>query len=392
MKVMQVHNRYRQRGGEDAVFDNTIRILRDGGIAVCTLERDSQAMPDTVTAKAGALISGVWSAAGKRAMHDALRAEQAEVVHIHNLYPLLSPSVLSACREAGVPVVMTAHNYRLTCPIGTHYTRGESCMRCVGGQEHHCFLRNCRGSRAESAGYAARAWAANHYGWYRDGVQRFLAISDYLKAHLITHGFDANRIDVVPNTVAIPETAGDPARGDYVFFCGRLSEEKGVDILIAAAHAAPEVPIRIAGDGPLRAALESAAPANVTFLGRLGGDELAAAYRGARAFVAPAMWHEAFGLVVAEAMAHGLPVIASRMGAHTALVTEGERGHLFDAGDDVALAALLRQCWEDPADCAAMGATARAYATDEFSESKYFDRLQTIYEDVRTSAPTNNRG
>ncbi len=386
MKVLQVHNRYRLRGGEDAVFDNTIRILRAGGVAVCTFARDSRDLPDTTAAKAGAMISGVWSGAAKRAMRATLRRERPDVVHVHNLYPLLSPSVLAACDDAGVPVVMTAHNYRLSCPIGTHYVHGAACMRCAGGHEQHCFLRNCRGSRAESAGYALRSWLANRNHWFRRPVQRFLAISAYLRDHLITQGFDADTVTVVPNTVAIPADATDPAEGSYALFCGRLSEEKGVDILIAAAHAAPEVPVRIAGDGPLRPALESIAPPNVRFLGRLDAGELAAAYRGARFFVAPAMWHEAFGLVVAEAMAHGLPVIASRMGAHTELIADGARGHLFSAGDDTALAETMHALWKDPARCRDMGAAARRYAAEEFGEARYFERLIAVYQEVTANA------
>lgn len=380
MKVLQVHNRYRFRGGEDAVFENTIDRLRERGVQVSALDKHSDDIGGSLLRKAVAVASGVYSPAAARAMTSLLQAERPDVVHSHNLFPLLSPSVLVACRRAGVPVVMTVHNYRLSCPIGVHFREGAVCEACRGGHEFQCLRHNCRGSLQESGAYALRGWVSNRLGLFRDNVTRFIAISAFLKAFLVADGFPADRIDVVHNAIHIPATPADAGAGQYAAFCGRLSEEKGIPLLLEAARQNPDIPVRIAGTGDLLDALKREAPANVSFLGQLNRDALADLYRNARCQVVPSVWHETFGLVAAEAMAHGIPVIASRMGGLQGLFDDGDSGLLFNPGDASDLAAKLRMLWDDPARAQAMGRAARTHAVQEFAASVHVDRLLQVYE------------
>ena len=278
MKVLQVHNRYRFRGGEDAVFENTVALLRAHGVTVATLDKSSDAIGGSFISKALAVATGVYSPAAARAMGALLQQERPDIVHTHNLFPLLSPSVLVACRRAGVPVVMTVHNYRMSCPIGVHFRDGAVCEECRGGREYRCAANNCRGNMQESGAYALRGWVSNRLGLFKNNVTRFVAISAFLKDFLVAEGFPADRIDVVHNAITLPSTAAHAGDGRYVAFCGRLSEEKGIPTLLEAARQNPDIPVRIAGNGELRDALQRDAPPNVTFAGLLDRDALAALY------------------------------------------------------------------------------------------------------------------
>ncbi len=380
MKVLQVHNRYRFRGGEDAVFENTLRLLKAHGMEACSFERSSQDMAGGLPRKVQAVFSGIYSPAAARDMAACLAAERPDVVHVHNLFPLLSPSVLTACRKAGIPVVMTCHNFRLICPIGVHFRQGKVCEECRGGREHRCILNNCRDSRFESAAYGMRNLLTRKLGLFKNNVTRFIAISEFLKGRLTEAGYAEDRIDVVYNTIALPETGVDAAQGAYAAFTGRLSEEKGIETLLAAAAALPDVPVKIGGVGPIEDKLKAMAPANVEFVGMLDKPGLAGLYRNARCLIVPSVWFETFGLVAAEAMAHGVPVIASRMGALPELVRDGETGFLFEAGNAEDLSVKIRTLWNDAALATRMGGAGRARAGQEFDELTHFRRLAAVYE------------
>jgi glycosyltransferase involved in cell wall biosynthesis len=381
MRVLQVHNRYRLRGGEDAVVDATMALLAGKGVEARLFARDSGDMGGIV-AKARGVFTAIHSGASARALRAEIRAFQPDVVHVHNVFPILSPAVFAACAAEGVPAVMTVHNYRLTCPIGVHFTRGVVCTQCAGGHEYRCATRNCRGGRFESAAYALRGMATRAQGGFTRHVSAYIAISAFLKAKLVASGLPADKIHVVHNMASTPDTATDAAKGEYALFCGRLSEEKGLDVLLEAARLAPEVPVRIAGDGELRAALEKAAPRNVSFTGLLDRASLQATYAGARFAVVPSVWWETFGLVAVEAMGHGLPVIAARSGALPEIVLEGETGLLVPPGDAPALAAALMALWADPQRCATLGAAARARAVEHFNRDKYFQGIMDVYTQV----------
>lgn len=378
MRVLQVHNRYRLRGGEDAVVDATMALLHERGVEARLFTRDSGEMGG-VSAKIRGVATSIHSPEAARAIASEIDAFRPDVVHVHNVFPMISPAVFAVCGAKGVPAVMTLHNYRLTCPIGVHFMRGAVCTRCAGGREYHCALQNCRGSHAESFAYAFRGFATRVRGGFTRHVRAYIAISAFLKDRLVASGLPGDKIHVVHNMASLPEAAADASKGEYALFCGRLSEEKGLDVLLEAARRAPEVPVHIAGDGELRMALEQAAPPNVHFLGMQDRPALAALYAGARLAVVPSVWWETFGLVAVEAMGHGLPVIAARNGALPEIVLDGETGLLVPPGDAAALAAALRALWGDPARCAALGQAARARAASAFSRDRYFAGLMNVY-------------
>jgi glycosyltransferase involved in cell wall biosynthesis len=380
MRILQVHNRYRLRGGEEAVVENTEAVLRRHGDEASRFEKASDDLGVGIAAKLGAVFSAIYSPRSRREMAARIVADRPDVVHIHNLYPLLSPSILLACRDARVPVVMTVHNYRLMCPIAVHFRDGHICEDCLGGREWMCLLNNCRDSRMESAAYALRNWTVRTLGFYKKHVNQFLAISAFLKERLVEAGYPEGRVRVVPNMIGLPETAVDPAQGEYAGFAGRASAEKGIDVLVAAAQLAPDVPVTIAGHGPMLAQYQQDAPSNVTFPGMLSREQLTDFYRRARFLVVPSQWHETFGLVAVEAMSHGVPVVASKIGGLQEIVRDGETGLTFEPGNAQDLAEKMRALWADPARCRALGEAARKRVAAHYSEEVYVKNLLAAYE------------
>ncbi len=379
MKVIQLHQHYRARGGEDVMVDATAAVLREHGIEVRLVTRDSRDL-GSFAARARAFASGIYSFAAGREMAALLARERPDLVHAHNLHPLFSPSVIGAARRAGVPVVMTCHNFRLVCPTGMHIRRGRVCERCLGGREHWCALTNCQGNLFESVGYAIRNAVHRRLRLFTDQVTLFLAVSRFMRDRLAAAGIPAARLAVVPNMVRLPAAPVEPARpGAYVAFAGRFGPEKGIDTLLAAARLAG-LPLRLAGDPAGPAGIARRAPEGTIFLGPLALAEMSRFYREARFVVVPSRCLEGFGLVAAEAMSHGLPVVASRIGGLAEVVEDGTTGLLVEPGNAEELAAAMRRLWDDPDLCRRLGAAGRAKAAREYSPERFFDRLTGAYQ------------
>jgi glycosyltransferase involved in cell wall biosynthesis len=326
-----------------------------------------------------AFCYGIYSPPMRHAMANVISRERPDVVHIHNLYPFFSPSVLSACQQAGVPTVLHYHSHFLTCPTTSHFCHGEICERCTGGREYWCILRNCRNSIFESTGYALRSAVARKFKLFAHNVTLFITAADFTKKRLVEAGVAKNRIVVVPLASTLPPDVTDPSVGKYVIYAGRLGPEKGVDTLLAAARLLPKVQFLIAGDGPIRKELEFAAPENVTFAGWLDRAQLSACYKNARLAVVPSRCMESFGLVVIDAMSNGLPVVASRIGGPSEIVEEKLTGFLFDPGNSVHLAKKIDNLWTDPDLCRRMGQAGREKTIREYSEDVYYNRLMAVY-------------
>jgi glycosyltransferase involved in cell wall biosynthesis len=381
VKVLQVYNDYRSfLGGEIGVVRQIAATVEKHGGQARLLTRSSKGLDASLLGKVRAFAAGIYNRAAYRDMLRELRADRPDVVHVHNLYPLFSPSVLVACRRAGVPVVMTNHNYLLTCPIVSHLHKGHVCEKCVGGREYWCVLQNCRDNLAESVAYAARSVVARKLRLFRDNVAIQIVLSEFAGQRLVRSGFDPGRIAVLPNMVETSPQTAERSAGCYAAYSGRMKAEKGVDVLLAAAARLPEASFRLAGDGPLLAELTAAAPANAVFVNRLGGEEMAAFYQGARFLVVPSRWFEGCPLVVSEAMSHGLPVIASRIGGLPEFVEDGVTGLLFEPGNVDDLTAKVRLLWSNADLCRRLGEAGRDKASRQYGEEAYYQGLMSIYE------------
>jgi glycosyltransferase involved in cell wall biosynthesis len=349
VKVVVAHNRYReaQPSGENTIVDVEIAQLRAAGVTVLPFIRSSDEIPALPkSAKVLLPISPIYAPRAQRELGALLAAERPDVLHLHNPYPLLSPWVVRTAHRYGVPVVQTVHNYRQVCSSGLYFRDGRICQECRGRAlgvpaiVHRCY----RGSRAQSA-LMATTLAVHRPTWR--SVDRYIALTSGVAAHLRDYGIPADRIVVKPN--AIPDPGPPAAPGEGFLYFGRLSPEKGLALLLEAWERHPDGalgPLRIAGDGELRPLAEAAAArrGDVEFLGPLDRAGVAAALRATAVVLTVPTWHDVLPTVVIEALAAGRPVLGTALGGVPYLV--GADDPVGAAGwvvppDPAALAAAL---------------------------------------------------
>jgi glycosyltransferase involved in cell wall biosynthesis len=391
MRVLVVHNRYRseQPSGENNVVDAEVKLLHHGGVKVGRFERQSDDIASmSLPRKALVPLQVPWNRSARAELATRLRVERPDVVHVHNTFPLLSPSVLAACADARVPVVATLHNYGLVCPPGTLYRDGHVCTDCVGRAPVPAVRHGCyRGSAVATLPMAVNL-VANRHRW-RTGVTRFFCISDAQRRLLVDAGLPADRLTVKHNFVTDPGVRRTGA-GEHVLFLGRLTEEKGVSLLMAAWHrlgGSLGLPLVIAGTGPLsdEVAAWASGRDDVSYVGLQSSAECRDLAARAAVMVAPSAWLEAFGLVVVEAMAAGVPTVAPAHGAFEELISDGVTGLLHTPGSAPSLADALRDAVRDPERNRKMGEAARERYEQDFTPETGLRRLIEGYEAAITA-------
>ncbi|PWC52982.1 glycosyltransferase family 4 protein [Azospirillum sp. TSO22-1] len=378
MRILLVHERYRLRGGEDVAVETEEGLLAAHGVDVATLVEDNARIGG---GSLGLALRAIWSRAGYEAVSKAIAAQRPDIVHVHNTFPLLSPAVYHAARAHGVPVVQTLHNFRLLCANGFMLRDGRACADCVErtikwpAVAHACY----RGSRRASAAVAAMTGIHHVAGTWRHAVDLFLALNPHAREVFVRGGLPADRIVVCPPAVRDPGPG--PARNGErrgALFVGRLSPEKGLETLIEAWRGL-DAPLDIIGDGPLREGLAGAAPDTVRFLGAMPADAVSAAMTRASLLVFPSLWNETFGLVVAEAMAHGLPVLASADGAAVHMLDDGISGAFARPGDIADWRRQAAALLERPEALRRMGQAARTTFMARFSDRPAYERRMDVY-------------
>jgi glycosyltransferase involved in cell wall biosynthesis len=382
--VLVVHNRYQQPGGEDLVFEGESALLERYGHRVRRFVVDNRRIPQSpgVIGQARLARNTIWSHQAAKRLRRIVREFEPDVVHVHNTFPLLSPSIYEACTAEGVPVVQTLHNYRLICPKATLFRNGAPCEDCVGrvvpwpGLAHACF----QGSRLKSAPVvgmlsfhnARRTW---------DHVSAFIALTEFGRQLFIKGGLPADRVVVKPNFLE-PDPGGRNGTSREFVFVGRLDTEKGLQTLLRAWHGMPAgIRLRIMGDGPLRTTVQrAAAGSNAIFYdGPRGRDEVLERMASAAAVIVPSEWYEGQPLTVIEAFACAVPVIASRLGALEEVVDSGRTGLLVEPGDADELATQVRWVDENPERAALMGMAARDEYLSEYTGARSYGSLMDIY-------------
>ncbi|WP_327653925.1 glycosyltransferase [Streptomyces sp. NBC_00483] len=387
MHILVVHNRYSsgQPSGENRVVDWEVDLLRSAGHRVEVFERrsdDIAAMP--LLEKAAVPLLVPWNPSVRKELTARLRASRPDVVHVHNVFPLLSPAVIAACGDAGVPVVATLHNYTQVCPPGTLQRDGRPCTECVGSTPLPAVRHGCyRGSRLATVPLAL-SLSVNRRRWW-SGVQRFFCISDAQRDVLVRAGMPAERLALKHNFVPDPGVYR-VGEGEHLLYLGRLAEAKGIRLLMAAwdevaASGGVGVPLVIAGAGPLEAEVTAWAAGrdDVHYAGLLDPAECRKVVARSVAVVAPSTWLEAFGLVVVEAMAAGVPAVAAGHGAFVELVEEGATGLLHRPDEHTSLAACIRRIADDPDLGREMGQAARRRYEKYFSPAVGLEHLEEEY-------------
>ncbi len=393
LKIISVHNRYVQPGGEDQVFESEARLLTERGHEV-TQVQEQTTYPDGIVKKLGVAVDCIWSRQWYREFRQKLQNLRPDVVHVHNFFPLISPSIYYACRREGVPVVQTLHNYRLLCSNAELYREGKVCEECL----HHGLRRGVRygcyqGSKLGTAALSLMVGVHRQARTWKEKVDCYIALTEFARHKLIEGGLPGERIRVKPNFV-LPDpgskwmrsrdTASREGSGDYALFVGRLVQAKGVFSLMKAWERMTDIPLKIAGDGPCREQLElelvSGKLPSVNYLGRLSRPDTLATMKGARFLIFPSEWYEGFPVTIAEAFASGVPVICSRLGSMQEIVGDGRTGLHFEAGNAEDLAGKVRWAWEHPGEMDAMGRAARQEFEKKYTAGRNIEMLEEIYE------------
>ena len=379
-RVLVVHNRYRFEGGEERSVELQLRALERAGVVHAALTRSSAGL-----ARGRAAVAMLRGGERPEELAGAVRELGADVVHLHNIQPLVGPRGLRAAREAGAAVALHLHNSRLFCAIGVAARDGGPCFRCHGRNTLPGIVLNCRGSLPEAAVYALAL--SGQQPAVLAAVDRFVVPSRYAAGQLARLGLPADRIEVLqhylPAEAVAPRSRAD--RGSFALIAARLAPEKGIDTAVEAARIAG-VPLRIAGDGPAMEDLSERigrAGAPVELLGRVDPAGIRRLMGDAAVALVPSNSHEFAPYAALEAMAAGVPVIASRMGGLPELIGD-ER--CVAHGDAQALAAALGSLWRDPERRQLEGEALRERLVRRHGEERYVNGLLELYARMRPPA------
>jgi len=349
MKIVIVHNKYLLPGGEDHVFNLEATLLNRYSHKVVKYVRD-----------------------------------------FHNTFPLISPSVYSACVRAGVPVIQTLHNFRLICPAATLFRDGQVCEDCLGrlspwpGIRHACY----RKSRLQTSIVAGMLMAHNWHKTYKNNVDRYIALTKFGRQKFIEGGLPAEKIVVKPNFI-YPDPGQGEERNGYALFVGRTSKEKGILTLLRAWSQMAGHPLKIVGNGELRSHVETYIEReklnDIEVLGQRKHEDVLKLMKAARLLIFPSVWYEGFPVTIVEAFATGLPVVASRLGSMEEIIEEDRTGILFKPGDEVELAEKIAQVWAHPRILDEMGKEARLEYERKYTAETNYQQLIKIYESAISS-------
>lgn len=388
MRVLQVHTSYREPGGEDAVVAAEAALLTAAGHEVVAWRARN---PDGAVASLRTLATAPWRPGAAAAARRAGAAADVDVAHIHNTWYAMSPAVVHALSDVVPGVVMTLHNYRLVCPAATMYHHGRRCNDCIDGGPWRAVAHRCYRDSASQSFIAAATVASWRRSGAVDSVGRFIALSDHGRSLFIRAGLPEHRIVVQPHPVEDPgRRPTAPSAAGSALFVGRAVPEKGIAELLAYWVKAPRsLALRVLGEGPALDGWRGRVPSGVALEGSVSADRVREAMRSARVLLVPSRWEEPFGLVAVEAMANGLPVLSSGLGALGGIhgtdagwiASPGPGGDGFDANAwDTAL-------WGpdgviDDAACDARGAAGRRRYLDQFTPGRALRSLEKIYREA----------
>lgn len=385
MRILTVHNHYQQKGGEDVVFAEETQMLRDNGHDVAQFVAHNDDLKDKSMSYVA--INTLWSRSSKQAISGKIAEFKPDIVHFHNTFMSISPSAYYACRAANVPVVQTLHNYRLICPKATLFRDGKVCEACINSLGYAPSVRyGCyRGSKVQTAGVMAMLNLHRVMNTWDRQVDRYVCLSESGRDLFIRGGFQPEKLVVKGNFLQFDPGFSD-VDNDFFLFMGRLTPEKGVDVLVKAWRELPHIPLKILGTGELEAQVKTYIAehglTHVEMPGYMPREQAFELLQTATAQIVPSQWYEPFGLVAIEAFACGKPVIASRIGALADIIEDGQTGLHFDPTDPSDLARQVQWLWDHRDERRVMAQTARKTFETHYTSQTNYEQLVHIYHDV----------
>lgn len=386
LRVVCVCNRYALRGGEEEVFEAEAALLAGQGCHVLPVSIKTQP-PVSPIEKLKIGMRTTWSGDWHRKMEKILAQERPDIVHVHNVFPVMSPAIFYACKSAGVPVVQTLHNYRLLCPGSLFYRNGKVCEECLGGGLHHGVQHGCyRNSRMQTAAVVMMLGAHRALGTWDSKIGGYIALTEFARRKFLEGGLPKERVFVKPNFLE-PDPGLREGGGAGAVFVGHLGQQKGVSTLLEAWRLLPqEYRLRVIGEGPMLEDLLAMKRdwnlTGVSIEGRVPRSQSIAAIRGAQFLIFPSAWFECFPLTLIESFACGVPVVASNLGAMAEIVDSGRTGIFFQPGDAADLAEKIRWAFSHPDQLQAMSGECRNEYMAKYTATQNFNQLMKIYEAV----------
>ncbi len=384
MRILIAHNRYQQAGGEDAVAKSEAALLRDFGEDVHVYERSNQEIERyTRLAQLRHFFSLSWSQRSYREMRKLLRDIRPEVVHFHNTFFMMTPSVYYACRDEHIPIVQSLHNFRLLCANGLFFRDNHVCEECPKhslwrGVQYGCY-RQSRLLTSLVVKMLTDHWRKKTWTHL---IDRYLTATEFSRQKFIERGISPDKISVKPNFLYPDVKRRDKDQG-YALYVGRLSREKGVEVLLRAWQLKAHIPLKIVGDGPLAGRLgQERGYRNLEFLGYVSKEKYAECMRGAKFLIVPSLCYENFPRILVEAYAYGVPVIASRLGGMPEIVLENKTGLLFEPGDAYDLINKIHWLLEHEEDYRKFEQSAREEFEQKYSAQKSYQGLMNVYKQI----------
>ena len=386
MRILFIHNYYREKGGEDHVFSAESRLMKNYGHYVMRFT-----VQNNQIAKLSRLALArftIWNSEIHRKLRKVIQQVKPDIMHAHNTLPLISPAAYYAAKSEGVAVVQTLHNYRLLCPNALLFRNGHICEDCMGkfvfwpGILNACYREN----RAATSVTAAMLAAHRVLHTYRRVVDIYIALTHFSRQKFIQGGLPAGKIVVKPNFID-PDPGVGNGQGDYAIFVARLTQEKGIDTLLSAwEKIGGKIQLKVIGDGPLASQLSEASRSifGVEWLGHKPRKFVLNLMKDAIVLIFPSVCYEGFGLTISEAFSVGLPVIASKLGVMSSMIEHRRTGLHFQPGDPEDLAKKMNWIISHPAELKRMRKAARAEYESKYTAELNYKMLIDIYETAKS--------
>ena len=385
MKFLIIHNRYGKFSGEERVVENQSQLLESKGHQVIHYQRGSDELVGKPIAKIFAFFTALFNTRSIKELKVLMNREKPDVILIHNLYPLISPAILPFLKKFNVSILMIVHNYRLICPNGLLFSNNKICESCLSGiKELNCILQNCEKSMIKSTGYALRNFWARILKLYKNNIDAYLCLTQFQGNILSKQGLPKNKLHVLPNFFSMPVTSVPESklnRENYIAFVGRLSAEKGVEVLFEAAKKLPGQKFKVAGANRDDHGIHDI-PENVELVGFLNGEQLDLFYKKAQMLIMTSIWYETFGLVLLEAMSRNTPVIAPKISGIPEIIEDHQCGLLFEPGNGSDLAEKISYLQAQPELASSLSDNGAKKVSTTYSEEKYYNELLQIINKV----------
>ena len=385
MKVLIIHNYHRDRGGEARALEEQREALESKGHEVCLYTRDNWEISDSRIKQFRELgINMFFSVKTYKEVLNLVQNFCPDVVHIHNIFPLLSPSVYYAVKKFNIPLVQTLHNYRMGCPNGLFLdSQGEVCEKCLSGNFFHAVWRKCVHGRLTQSLALSLCLSIHRMAQTFDKADVFLCPSHFLAQKMIRAGIPKKKIRVKPHFIDTQMLCPSHTYEPYAVYMGRLSREKGIYTLLRVFKKRKDIGLKIIGKGPLLSEVKSFILKNnlshIECLGYIPSEERFEKVRKAAFMVFPCLCRENFPYVLIESLALGVPVIASHTGGVSEIIEDSQNGFLFSPGSEKEINVHMESLLNDPLLLQRMRKKARKKAERCFSRNKGYQELLNIY-------------